>query len=701
MKRSPWTVSVFPAHCVQFSIASAVCTFAMFLITMFSVAVAHEPDAVQSATHASQTVGPIVGTVEATTAEFLYRPSATETSLRLTVIDAAGVAVKSVESKATAENDFVAKFSVQGLVPNARYHYQITGTDPASKTFVAADSRHSFMTANPARQGHRVSVAFLSCVDIERSEIWPDMQDVGVDSVCLMGDTPYIDSVELETVRDRQRRFLQMPGLAELAASTPTVGTWDDHDFGANNGNGLSLMDGKRQTRRGFVEYRAHSRFGNGREGVYHKLDLGMMEVFLLDPRYFSQTEPSPVNPAQPTCFGSEQWVWLLENLQASKAPFKVLAMGAIWEDKKNKETDDLFTYWYERDALLDMIAEQQIGGVVLLGGDIHVSRHLIHPQRVGYDLHDFVISPGHTRTILGLDVYHPSLEWSLVEGWQYLTLTADGRDETPRLVAEYRQPGKVNRTVCLTLADLSSKTDDKEDRELRASWSFDGRMKNESVLGGRLDARPVNGASIAKGAGVRGDAISFERAAQQYLVVPRSFLNDNSVGHTVSLWLHPTKLPDHGSEERCFVLESTAQGTPSEQSAYHLSIGLRSTEDDSKVNLQLYTQTLEPSGTPQAAPSALAQGPFNTLIERERLLGKWSHLAYTFESDRLTLYLDGESIASHELPIPGPASEFGGMVIGGHRAGVGRNFDGLMDEIQVYQSVLRPEQIREIANTP
>ncbi|WP_404307731.1 alkaline phosphatase D family protein [Neorhodopirellula lusitana] len=663
-----------------------------------SFAFAHQPDEVDGSGPVTETVGPIVGTVEATTAEFLYRPSATETRLRLTVIDPTGAAVQSVDAKTSADNDFVAKFSVQGLTPKTRYRYQITDTSVSERMLVAADSQHAFVTANPARNDHRVSVAFLSCVDIEPSGIWSDMRQVGVDSVCLMGDTPYIDSVDLATVRDRHRRFLQMPDLAELAATTPTVGTWDDHDFGLNNGNGLSLMKGKQETRRGFVEYRAHSKFGSGTEGVYHKVDLGVIEVFLLDPRYFSQTEPSPVDPDQPTCFGAEQWKWLLENLRASKAPFKVLALGAIWEDKKNKETDDLFTYWYERDALLDMVKEQGIGGVVLLGGDIHVARHLVHPQRVGYDLHDFVISPGHTRTISGLDVYHPSLEWSLVEGWQYLTLTADGSGSNPKLIAEYRQPGKVNRTVSLSLDELSVKPSVVDDSSLRASWSFDGSMKNESVLGDRVDAKPVNGASIVKDAGVRGDAVQFSRAAEQYLVVPRSFLDDNSAGHTVSLWLHPKSLPRHDSSERSFVLESTAEGMPSRRNAYHLSLGLRAAKGSGKVNVQLYTQTLKPAEEPHAAPTAVSQGPFDTLVDRERLLGKWNHLACTFESGRLTLYLNGERIGVHKLPIAGPAAEFGGMVIGGHRDGEGRNFDGLMDEIQVYQSVLSAATIQNLA---
>jgi hypothetical protein len=85
-----------------------------------------------------------------------------------------------------------------------------------------------------------------------------------------------------------------------------------------------------------------------------------------------------------------------------------------------------MFTYWYERDALLDFVKHERISGVVLHGGDIHVSRYLIHPRRVGYDLHDFIMSPGHNRIIPSLNVYHPSLEWSLVEGQQFLFLEAD-----------------------------------------------------------------------------------------------------------------------------------------------------------------------------------------------------------------------------------------------------------------------------------
>lgn len=640
-----------------------------------------------------QTVGPIVGTVESTTANILYRPGETTSKLTLSVLENGGV-VQKVVAIAAPEHDFVAKFRLQGLKPDTAYGYIIESPD--GRVLVPENGQHTFKTASLNRKSGRVSASFVSCVDIEPNGIWNDMSRIGVNALFLMGDTPYIDRSDLKSVRERHRKFLQMPELSALAARTPTMGTWDDHDFGRNNGNGRNMMKGKANTRRGFVEYRAHDQYGNGDQGVYHNVDLGMMEVFLLDPRFFSQTEPSPVDPTQPTCFGADQWQWLLDGLRESKAPFKVLAMGAIWQDKKNRETDDMFTYWYERDAILNVIKSERISGVVLLGGDIHVARHLVHPRRVGYDLHDFVISPGHTRVITELDVFHPSLEWSLVEGWQFLALTADGTGGEPKLIAEFRQPDAViNRKVEIPLSAMTP-VSTKPSRELRAHWSFDDDFTNDSPLGQRIDAQSHHGASIVPD-GVAGNAVQFVGDQTQFLSVPRSFLNDNSVAHTVSLWFKPESLPKHGTEQRAFLLESTAEGQPSTTSAWHLSLGLRAAGDPNTVNLQLYTHTLKPADQPEQAPTAVSQGPFDTLIDRDKLVKQWNHVAFTFDGNALTLFLNGQQVAKHTLPVPGPASEFGGLVIGGHRAGTGRNFDGVIDEVSVWQGLLPHSELKAL----
>ena len=294
---------------------------------------------------------------------------------------------------------------------------------------------------------------------------------------------------------------------------------------------------------------------------------------------------------------------------------------------------------------------------------------------------------------ITSLDVYHPSLEWSLVEGWQFLTLTADGTAGEPRLIAEFRQPdSKVNQKVEISLEDMTPAVEDHH-QDLRARWTFDDDFKNSSSLGDRNDAVPVNDPSIVA-EGISGGAVRFHATKEQFLTVPRSFLDDNSAAHSVSLWFKAESLPEHGSTQRAFLLESTAEGRPSNVSAWNLSLGLRTAPNANDINVQLFTHTLQPALKPELAPTAISQGPFDTWVARERLLGEWNHVVFTFDSKSLHLYLNGKQVAKHTLPVPGPASGFGGLIIGGHRAGTGRNFNGFIDEVTVWQRALSETEV-------
>jgi hypothetical protein len=48
-------------------------------------------------------------------------------------------------------------------------------------------------------------------------------------------------------------------------------------------------------------------------------------------------------------------------------------------------------------------------------------------------------------------------------------------------------------------------------------------------------------------------------------------------------------------------------------------------------------------------------------------------------------------------LEHPGPAAEHGGLIIGGHRAGTGRNFEGKIDELAIWQGVLDAVKVRKL----
>ncbi|EMI15784.1 secreted protein [Rhodopirellula maiorica SM1] len=655
--------------------------------------------------HADDSVGPYIGTLKSTEAHLLYSPGKEAVTLRLTVHDEQGTKVATVDSRSESEHDFVAKFHVVGLTAGTTYRYQIEKIEAGGATLVAGGTADFHFTTVPAdRSGQVLNVAFISCVNDSTDSVWQQMANHNLDLLCLGGDTPYADTGNLTDLRNKHRHLLQRPRLAVLGKSVPFVGTWDDHDFGLNNANGKNAAALKTNTRRAFVEYRVQDQYGSGDEGIYQKADRGAMEVFLLDARWYSQTGPSPVSPNQSTCYGNEQWKWLLESLRSSEAPFKVLLHGQIWQDKKNRETDDMHTYYAERDALLNFIKDERIPGVVLVGGDIHVSRYLVHPQRVGYDLHDFIISPGHTSVIPSLNVYHQDLEWSRVQPNQFLIMTADTSKTVPTLSVKFLdKDGQENLVKTITYYQLTAQPETGIAKDLRGYWSFDGDTKNRSQLGSRLDGQLNGGATVSNQHGTCGGALQLSRSDSQYLTVPRSMLDDNASVYTVSGWIKPAWLPVHGSADRSFIMESNVTNhcelPNASRSGYAISVGLRACGDAEKINLQLFTETLvpQPVGS-ERSPSTKSQGGFDCLLDRSLFSG-WTHVTVTFDSMRLQLFVNGKLARTHPLPIHGPIAETGGLVIGGHRAGEGRNFDGMIDEVAIWNRVLSASEIDAIYN--
>lgn len=404
---------------------------------------------------APKPVGPLLGHVDHETAIIWFRPiSAGQYTAQ--IIEGATQAKREAVATATVENDLCITWRFDGLRPATDYRYHIA---QGEQTLAQGDLFH-FTTAPAPAEPARTSLILGSCASSTKFlDIWERIESMKPDGLVLLGDTPYIDTADLKINRDKHREFLSMATLSHLAAHTPMWATWDDHDFGANDSDGR--IKGKTTIRKVFTEYRALTNFGDGREGIYTHFRRGPVEVFLIDPRYFSQTEPSPLDANQPSCFGKTQWAWLLEKLKASTATFKILASGMIWDDKKNKEKDDWHTYAHERDALFEYIGKHKIGGVVLIGGDIHVCRHLKYPltPTVGYDLHQFIISPLHERVIPSLNVPHPNLQWGEPLPNMFLQLVCDTTVTPATLTAKWiDRLGKVHREVNLTTLDLTAR---------------------------------------------------------------------------------------------------------------------------------------------------------------------------------------------------------------------------------------------------
>lgn len=358
----------------------------------------------------AEVIGPVLGHIDENRI-FTFIRAPREGEVTLVVSDESNREVARLHGTAEWQNDLCVQFAITNLKPDSIYRGSFLN-DKAQPLFAGAV--FSARTPDEPENTDRVVLGMGSCVSSNKFDrIWRQIAAENVEGFCLLGDTPYIDSNDLAKNRANRREFWStLPGLIELEKTIPFWGTWDDHDFGKNDSDGL--MPKKADIRKAFIEYNAMSNYGENGEGIYSKFRRGPLEVWMLDDRWFSQTEPSFADPAQKTCLGEAQWRWLKKSLAASDAPFKMLCGGMVWYPKGNSEKDHWETYAAEREALFRYIREQKIPGVILVSGDIHVCRHHNYgPDALGYPLHEYVISPMHDRIIPALDVEHPARQWS------------------------------------------------------------------------------------------------------------------------------------------------------------------------------------------------------------------------------------------------------------------------------------------------
>jgi len=397
-------------------------------------------------------VGPIVGHVSYNEANIWYRPRHSGT-YELRLRESETTETKSFLATSDPKNDLCLTWQATDLKAATTYHYEIL----ESGNVLPGTGSQSLTTAPPEQAETEISLAFGSCAESRPLALWSQMEEHDVDGLVLLGDTPYIDSTVLATQRTKHREFLSIPELSNFGRCRPVWGTWDDHDFGRNDSDGKLV--GKENSRKAFTEYRALATYGQDEQGVYTKFRRAGVEVFLLDTRWFARTESSPVDSDKPSLLGKRQWEWLLDGLQRSTAPFKVIACGMIWDNKRNTESDDWSTYSHERDALFQFIGKEEISGVVLIGGDIHCSRWLQYKteESVGYAIRQFIVSPIHARVIPTLNIPHPDLIKGAAMPNVWLRLDVDTTASDPSLHAQWVQMnGRQMWDVKLTKSELT-----------------------------------------------------------------------------------------------------------------------------------------------------------------------------------------------------------------------------------------------------
>ena len=199
------------------------------------------------------------------------------------------------------------------------------------------------------------------------------------------GDAVYSDTEDPEYMKEQYRIQKSEPGYQTLLKQTKVIGTWDDHDYGANDAGKEYPM--KYKSKEMFLDFldTPKDNIVRKRGGVYsshdYKYDKGSVKVILLDARFF-RTKLTPDTfgkkryldntDSTGTILGEVQWNWLENELKSSKADFNIIVSGIQVLSNLHG-----FEAWgnmpTERIKLLNLIPTSKAKGVFILSGDRHV----------------------------------------------------------------------------------------------------------------------------------------------------------------------------------------------------------------------------------------------------------------------------------------------------------------------------------------
>ncbi len=186
----------------------------------------------------------------------------------------------------------------------------------------------------------------------------------------------------------------------------PVIGTWDDHDYGLNDGGEEFLK--KQESQQAFLDFMEVYLDSPRRtqEGVYtaynYDLPNGKIKILVLDTRYFrtaltpdtlTSKRHTPNTYGEGTILGDKQWKWLSDELYSSKADFNIIVSSIqVLSDEHGFECWGNFPH--ETDKLLKLIADSKAKGAIILSGDRHISEFSRKSIRgISYPLVDFTSS--------------------------------------------------------------------------------------------------------------------------------------------------------------------------------------------------------------------------------------------------------------------------------------------------------------------
>jgi alkaline phosphatase D len=250
-------------------------------------------------------------------------------------------------------------------------------------------------------------IAFGSCNNQTLpNPMWTAIEKNKPDVWIWGGDVIYTDTYDMAFMAENYRKQKNNVDYAAFTSSVEVLGTWDDHDYGLNDGGAEYAK--KAEAQQLFLNFLDVSKNDVRRkqEGVYFAKDYSLnnkiIKVILLDTRYFrtaltadNETEKryKPNMYGEGTMLGETQWQWLKNELQNSEANYNIIVSSIQFLSGEHG-----FETWanmpHEADKLENLLKSSGAKNAIILSGDRHISE--ISKKEIGglpYPIIDFTSS--------------------------------------------------------------------------------------------------------------------------------------------------------------------------------------------------------------------------------------------------------------------------------------------------------------------
>ena len=267
-----------------------------------------------------------------------------------------------------------------------------------------------FLFGSAAHAQSSFKIAFGSCSHQHDGEqMWAEVLQQKPNLWMWIGDNIYADTHNMDSMKMFYAIQKSHPDYQKMLKAMSIIGTWDDHDYGVNDGG--KYFSKKNESKEKLLEFLDVPAKAEVRKhaGVFQSYTYGSgkqkIKIILLDTRSFRDTLAGSIENdngyganADGDILGDEQWSWLENELQTSDAKLHIIASSIQFLSNQHN-----FEKWGNfpkaRQRMFDLLERLKPVNAFFVSGDRHIAEiSKIKLAGLKYPLYDFT-SSGLTHT--------------------------------------------------------------------------------------------------------------------------------------------------------------------------------------------------------------------------------------------------------------------------------------------------------------